>query len=78
MNISVVGRAYNTRVTYSKLVTDAFAAKDLAVTWHTGSSGTHGGDAGYIMSWLSQHLDKFLAAYLRVNELACESPAGRP
>ena len=78
VNINVVGRGYNTSVTYNKVVTDAFATNGLAVTWDTGSNGTHGGDAGYIVSSLSQHLDRFLAAYLRVNEPACESPAGRP
>ena len=36
-----------------------------------GSTGTHGGDAGFILSAVSQHLDKFLVEYLRVNEENC-------
>ncbi len=78
VNINVVGRAHNTLITYRKAVTDAFATNGFAVTWHASSTGTHVGNAGYIVSLLSQLLDTFLAAYLRVNEPACESPAGRP
>lgn len=44
----------------------------FATTWLGGSVlGTHGGDASYIVSSLSQHLDQFLTEHLRVNEEAC-------
>ena len=37
--------------------------------------GAHGQNANFIVSSLSELLDKFLAEYLRVNEAACtESP----
>lgn len=42
-----------------------------AATWSSGSFGV-ASDSGYILSFLSQHLDEFLADYLRVNESHCE------
>ena len=74
ININVVGPAYNISVRYSKWVTDlATNSTNPAATWITGSTGTHGGDAGSIIQSLSGHLDKFLAGYLRVNEPACDT-----
>ena len=43
----------------------------FAQTWRTGEIGTHGRDAGYILQGISEHLDKFIVEYLRVNEGAC-------
>ena len=43
----------------------------VATTWVRGSAGTHGGDAGYIRSGVSEYMDTFLLEYLRVNEEAC-------
>ena len=76
VNVSVVGRAFHISVWYRKMVTDSFGVFGTATTWQSISMAT--GDAGYIVSSLSQHLDEFLAAYLRVNEAACGAPAGRP
>ena len=42
-----------------------------AIVWETGSMGTHSGNGNYILGHVSQHLDEFLAAYLRVNEGHC-------
>ena len=39
--------------------------------WETGSYGTHGGDADYILQAVSERLDRFILEYLRVNETAC-------
>ena len=72
--VNVFGPAYTILVEYKKEVADAFGQAGKAVTWSTGSTGTHGKDAGFIVSSLSQHLDRFLAAYLRVNEEACGVP----
>lgn len=44
----------------------------LSVTWRSGSFGTHGGNASYVISVLSEHMDTFIDEYLRVNEDACE------
>ena len=43
----------------------------LVTTWDAGFIGTHGGNSGYILSSLSQHLDRFLTECLRVNEAVC-------
>ena len=76
VNVNVTSRGYHLSVEYMKSLTDTFGASGLAVTWESGSSGTQGGNAGFIVSRLSQHLDKFLAAYLGVNEPACGSVPG--
>ena len=73
VQVSVVDQAYAISVRYNKRLTDEFGISGWAVTWVSGSTGMHGRSAGYIMSSLSRHLDKFLASYLRVNESACES-----
>ena len=73
VNLNVSGQAFNILITYSKDVTDAFGQRGSATTWYDGATGTHGRNTGYIMSVLSQYLDKFLATYLRVNEAACEA-----
>ncbi len=78
VNVNVVGPAYSISVEYQKTVRDVFRGVGTATTWDSGSAGTHEGDADYIVSPLSQHLDRFLAAYLRVNEEACGAPAPRP
>jgi len=74
VNVHVVGRAFSIRLEYKKDLYDAdFAhASGYATTWTSNSAGTHGGDAAYIVSALSQHMDKFLVEFLRVNEDACE------
>ena len=71
VSVHVVGRAYSILVFYIKSVTDEFGVTAKATTWFSAPTGTHGGDAGYIVSSLSRQLDKFLAEYLRVNEPAC-------
>ena len=73
VNVKVVGQAFVVSVWYFKGVADEFGVFSTAVTWYTGSTGTHGRNAGFILSSLSRHLDKFLADYLRVNEAACEA-----
>ena len=39
--------------------------------WNTTSYGTHSGNAGFILQSVSEHLDRFVLEYLRVNEAAC-------
>ena len=73
VNVTVIGPAFSISVEYRKLVIDHFGHVDITATWNTGSTGTHGRDGGYIVSSLSQHMDKFLVDYLRVNEKACKS-----
>jgi len=42
-----------------------------AITWEAGITGTHGGNAGFILQSLSEYMDEFINDYLRVNEAAC-------
>ena len=43
----------------------------VATTWDTGSAGQ--GDSSFVLSYLSQHLDRFLVEYLRVRDSkACQ------
>lgn len=78
VNVTVGRWAFNILVQYHKRVTDAFGESGLSPTWDFSITGMHGGDAGGIVSIVSQILDEFLAAYLRVNESACESASAQP
>lgn len=73
VNVNVVGPAFHISLSYHKLVQDSYTdIFDHAITWNTGSTGTHGNDDVYILSGVSQLMDQFLVAFLRVNEHACE------
>ena len=73
VNVNVAKRGYSVDVDYNKVVYDAVSGEtNYAKTWTTGGTGTHVGDAGFILQGLSEHLDRFILAYLRVNEDACD------
>ena len=73
VDVNVVGSGFSLNVNYNKLVYDAVSGETYyATTWTTGGTGTHGGDAGFILQGLSENLDRFILAYLRVNEDACD------
>ena len=73
VNVSVVGRAYSLGLEYLKVLYDPVSDETRpATTWESGSTGTHGGDAAYILSILAGQMDLFLVEYLRVNESACD------
>ena len=64
--------AYDIEVFFKKYLRDGVSDQNgFAVTWDTGNVGTHGGNAGFILQHLSEHLDRFVLEYLRVNEAAC-------
>ena len=71
VDVFVVGPEFSMSIEFSKILTDEFQNSSYATTWDWTTNRLHGGDASYIVSNLSQHLDHFLAAYLRVNEPAC-------
>ena len=72
ISVNVVGAAFNVSLEYSKWMTDrASGVSRGATAWITGSTGTHGGNAPYILSSVSRHMDKFIDEYLRVNADAC-------
>ena len=78
VNVNVVGRGFSWGMDYKKLVYDAVSDETFyATTWNIGSAGTHGGDAGYILQSVSESLDSFILAYLRVNEDACDQQGRR-
>ena len=73
VNVNVVGRAFNTSLEYNKPVHDlASDVTGVASTWDIGFTGTHGGGSNYILSTISELMDRFLVEYLRVNEAACK------
>ena len=68
VNVNVVGGAFSIRFQYDKLFYDPLSGfTNIAATWDIGSTGTHGGDAGYILSWVSQYMDQFLLEFLELN-----------
>lgn len=72
VNVMVIGQAFSILLSFQKPLYDSV----LDVTWFAGnwtelSTGTHGGDGGYILQNVSQAVDSFLVQFLRVNELAC-------
>lgn len=73
VNVNVVGKAFNVDLEFHKVVEDAVSGEiNHATTWSTGSTGTHGRNAGFIRSTVSEHTDEFIDEYLRVNEEACK------
>lgn len=73
VNVNVVGSAYGIRLSFNKPVKDSFTQRvSTAETWDSSSTGTHGRDAGFILQSISQHIDKFIDDYLRVNADYCE------
>lgn len=80
INVSVVGRGISISLDFRKDVYDPLSGNTgFAITWNTGGAGTHGGNANYILSSISRHMDKFLVEFLRANEKACEkrfAPSG--
>ena len=74
VNVNVVRGAYNVSIYFYKYVRDLYTKlRTQANTWGTSSTGTHGGDSGYILSDLSQQMNKFIVEFMRVNEKACEN-----
>lgn len=72
VRVSVVSRAVTTSVEFKKSLFDPISEEsNYASTWQSGSVGTHGEDAGFILQDLSEHVDKFIDEYLRVNAEAC-------
>ncbi len=72
VQITVVSAAFNIKVEYQKPALDVASGEIyVAATWEHGVVGTHGQDSNYILSTLSQSVDRFIDEYLRVNADAC-------
>ena len=74
VRVTVVGQAFSVQLSLWKFLTEVLAPgiQGMAQTWVTGSIGTHGQDAGYILQSVSNHTDKFIDEYLRVNVEDCK------
>ena len=74
VNVNVFSSSHSISIRYNKFVQDLATGKIyLAPTWQRGGTGTHGEDAGYILSGVAMYMDRFIDEYLRVNEDACRS-----
>lgn len=75
IRVNVGSSVFSIDQDYKKQTQDlASGWSNYATTWESGSFGSHGGDASYILSRLSRHVDEFIDEYLRVNEMACLAP----
>ena len=72
LNVNILDRAFGISLEFSKVVVDLFGRSGRATTWSSGATGMHGRNATFVVNGVSQQLDKFLTAYLRVNEEACD------
>ena len=74
VSVSIVGGAFHGSLRLWKELYDPISGvSHAAPTWSNSSTGTHGSEASYVLSFLSQQIDEFLVEYLRVNEEACAS-----
>ena len=72
VNVNVSGHAVNISLEYNKRVLDPLSGLGgFATTWNSGAISAYGRDQGFILSGVSQHLDRFLVEFLRVNETSC-------
>ena len=79
VNVTVPGGAYAVTLLLFKPMRDlASGGTGLAVSWFDGSAGTHGGDAGHILSAVAENTDRFIGEYLRANADACPDLHDRP
>ena len=77
ININVTPRAFSVDVAFRKRVHDPLSNLwNVAETWNTGITGTHGGSGGYILQGLAELMDEFIDEYLRVNEQDCTGTLG--
>ena len=70
----VVGPAFSAHLFYEKPLHDAVSGLTVASpAWiYLAGTGTHGGEASFLLQSLSESLDGFVLEYLRVNESACK------
>ena len=77
MSVSVIGESFEIETKYKKrLIDPASGESGMVDTWKLRDitflvPRKHGRDSGYILYWISEHTDKFIDEYLRVNADAC-------
>ncbi len=72
VNVNVVGRGYSISFDFITLVRRPTLGYGSAAIWNSGGTGTHGGDGGFILQYVSEYTDQFINEYLRVNADACD------
>ena len=72
VRVDVARHIYAVDFSLVKWARDTFENEGSAKTWTVGSFGTHGKNPSFILSIVSQHTDRFIDEYLRVNAGACE------
>ena len=72
IDLNVVGSAFSLRIGLNSWIEDmGFGRGGTVLMWGTGATGTHAGDAQYLLGLVSRHLDEFVVKYLRANEEPC-------
>ena len=72
VNVNATSFAHGITVGYFKWARDeASDITSMAMTWFTGSTGTHGRSAPNVLSVVTEFVDEFIDEYLRVNAAAC-------
>ncbi len=72
VDLNVVGPAFSLRIGLNSWIDDmGFGRGGTALMWGTGATGTHGGNAQYLLDLVSRHVDEFVVKYLRVNQEPC-------
>ena len=76
IGVAVFEGAFAYKMSLSRLVDGFGSGTGFATTWKQPTAawpaiGTHSGDASFIMQQLSEEIDAFILAYLRVNEGSC-------
>lgn len=72
VNVNVVGQAFSYSLDFKRWLPLSYGRNGSVTLWSRNGLGTHGGDSSNIMNTLSEKLDGFIQAYLKVNERACE------
>ena len=72
VNVHVVARAFHISMEFRKWLNDPISRRrGIGTTWHDQVTGIHGKDYGYILSSISEMMDRFLVEFLRVNDGTC-------
>lgn len=71
LNVNVAGQAFSIGLAYNRWMCHSGDLCGYAKTWEVGSAGTHGKDAGYVRSFVVEHMDSFILEYMKVNEESC-------
>lgn len=73
VGVIVTKSAFSVTVELARHIADAGYGLPGGITvWSTLKSGSHGGNAQYILGLISTDLDEFLTKYLRANEGHCQ------